>query len=85
MNKKILYFSAPWCQSCKNLKPYIQNAKDAGVEVQEVDVEQDPDLAREYNVISLPVIYTLVDNEVTGRCDGFSQRTIERIDEFINQ
>lgn len=51
----VIYFSAPWCSPCRVFGPALQNASERlGFSVQKVNVETDMELARQYDVMSLP-------------------------------
>ncbi len=53
--KEILYFSATWCGPCKNFKPIMESVS-ASIPVQFVDVDQNPTLAAQYNIRSIPTL-----------------------------
>lgn len=51
----VLYFSAPWCSPCKVFGPALEQASEKlGFSVQKVNVEEDTELMRQYDVMSLP-------------------------------
>ena len=56
-----MYFTAPsWCQPCKQLAPIMdQVARE--VPVRKVDVDNEPNIAQQYGVRSVPTI-VLVEN-----------------------
>jgi thioredoxin 1 len=73
---KMLKFSAPWCGPCRQLKNVI-----AGVELdmpnvkfQEVDVDDDPETARQYRVSSIPTLVVLKDGREVDRKVGMQTR-----------
>ena len=64
----ILKFFGSWCNPCKALS---KNLEDAGIEHKSIDVDENEELTEKYNVMSVPTIVVLDedDNEV-GRFIG---------------
>lgn len=55
--KKVLYFSTTWCGPCKVFKPIVEQvSRETGVNVTYIDAEQDPEMAKKYNVASVPTV-----------------------------
>jgi thioredoxin len=55
----ILDFHATWCRPCKMLAPHlqaIQNKYNGKLIVYKIDVDQEPELARLFNVEAMPTI-----------------------------
>ena len=71
----ILKFFGSWCNPCKALS---KNLEDAGIEHKSIDVDENEELTEKYNVMSVPTIVVLDedDNEV-GRFIG--SRTKEQL------
>jgi len=67
--KKILYFSAGWCQPCKNFKPIMEQVS-RELPVQFVDVDASPQLVAEYGVRSVPTIVILNNGQVASKQAG---------------
>jgi thioredoxin 1 len=67
--KKILYFSAGWCQPCKNFKPIMEQVS-RELPVQFVDVDASPQLVAEYGVRSVPTIVILNNGQVSSKQAG---------------
>jgi len=66
-------FFAVWCAPCRMMSPIIDaiSTEYAGrVEVVKVDVDQYPDLANEYNVVSIPTFILFKNAEVAQRFMG---------------
>lgn len=65
-SKVLLDFSAPWCGPCKALEPSIkllEAAFEDRVEVRRINVDENPDLAAQYNVQSVPTLILLTPEE----------------------
>ena len=54
--KTVKYFSATWCGPCQTFKPIMNEISNEGHSVQIIDIDQQEDLARQYNVRSVPTI-----------------------------
>lgn len=52
---KFLYFSAPWCGPCKMLGPVMNRVAEKH-EVEKIIVDDQPDVAREYQIRSIPTV-----------------------------
>ena len=66
-------FWANWCGPCKMIAPVIEDlAKeyDGRVIVGKVDVDQQPELAREYDVMSIPNVVIFKNGEIIDRKVG---------------
>lgn len=54
---EVYYFSAPWCQPCKTFKPQVlAKSVDAGYEWLEINVDEDPEMAANEGVMTLPTV-----------------------------
>lgn len=53
--KKLLYFSAPWCQPCKTLGPIMDQVSHQAV-VKKINVDDNPEMASHYGVRSVPTV-----------------------------
>jgi len=54
--KTVKYFSATWCGPCQTFKPIMNEIASEGHSVQFIDIDQQGDLAQQYNVRSVPTI-----------------------------
>jgi thioredoxin 1 len=55
--KKVLYFSTTWCGPCKTFKPIVQQvSQETGIPVTYLDADQDQEMAKTYNINSVPTI-----------------------------
>ncbi|QJG67251.1 thioredoxin family protein [Mycoplasma phocoenae] len=72
--KTFLIFSAPWCSSCTMIKPVVADLADKHPELTVITVEVDdfPELTRQYGVNSIPSYYVFEDNKVVNSGVGFN-------------
>ncbi|NCB92341.1 MAG: thioredoxin [Clostridia bacterium] len=65
-------FWASWCMPCKMLSPVIDELADGadGYKVGKVNVDEEPDLARTYNVMSIPTLLVFKGGKVAASSVG---------------
>ena len=66
-------FWATWCGPCKALAPVLEDCEQelAGeVKIAKIDIDQQEELAREYNVMSIPTLLLFKDGEVVEKSVG---------------
>ncbi len=83
-DKKILIdFYAVWCGPCKMMSNVLEDMKEdiSDCEIYKVNVDECPNLAREYGVMSIPNLILFQDGKVVKNEMGF--KTAEEIKEFI--
>jgi len=84
----LLEFSAVWCGPCKMLEPVMQElAGDWGdnVLVAKMDVDQSPQIAGSYNILSIPTTILFKGGEVIERMVGFQpkERILEKVEPHL--
>jgi thioredoxin 1 len=67
--KEILYFSAPWCGPCRNFKPIMENVSNS-IPVRFINVDDNPQLAAQYSVRSVPMLVFLKDGQEADKSIG---------------
>ena len=69
---KVVKFSATWCGPCRALSPVFNEVKSQMPDVvfQEIDIDQNSDLAIKYNVRGVPTIVIEKDNQEVTRKSG---------------
>lgn len=65
-------FWATWCMPCKMLAPVIEEiaAEADGYKVGKVDVDQEPELAQKYRIMSIPTILIFKNGKVAASTVG---------------
>ena len=54
--KTIKYFSAKWCGPCRTFKPVMNEIASEGYSVQFIDIDQSPNMATQFSVMSVPTV-----------------------------
>jgi len=67
--KKILKFSASWCQPCKMLAKNLETAQ-LTVPVEEIDIDEKTDMSVEYKIRGVPTLVMLEDGKEVRRVSG---------------
>ncbi|MUV58375.1 thioredoxin [Halogeometricum rufum] len=76
MTVRLKDFYADWCGPCKTQDPILDEleADYADVEFEKVDVDEQQDVANEYQVRSLPTLIVENDDGIVDRFVGVTQR-----------
>ena len=79
--KTMKYFSATWCGPCKSFKPVINEIASEGYSVQFIDIDQSPNTATQYNVMSVPTVIIEENGSEVDRFVGAipKQMVLERL------
>ena len=70
--KKLLYFRAYWCESCKQLDPIIEEISQKGISVQIINIDTNQDASDGFNINSIPTVVLTVGGVDFGRKVGFN-------------
>jgi thioredoxin 1 len=81
-------FWAEWCGPCKMISPVLEDiAKEhAGrLQIAKLNVDDNPNVARRYDVMSIPTLLVFADGEVKKRLVGAKGKAqlLEELAEFI--
>lgn len=75
--KVIVDFWAPWCGPCQMLGPIIEEIGDElkdQVKVAKLNVDESPELSKQYNVHSIPAVLIFENGELKNTIIGFHQK-----------
>ncbi len=73
----VLDFWAAWCGPCKMQAPVFEAVADEYSEVYfaKVNVDEEPELAQRFGIMSIPTIVYLKNGEVLKKTTGYQDRT----------
>jgi len=73
--KVVVDFSATWCGPCKMLGKVLEEVEgDIDIDIVKVDIDEYPNLAREYKVMSVPTVLLFEDNKILKENIGFMDK-----------
>lgn len=81
-------FWAEWCGPCKMIAPVLEEiARDHGdaLQIAKLNVDENPNIARRYDVMSIPTLLVFRDGDVAKRLVGAKGKAqlLEELSEFI--
>ena len=65
-------FYAVWCGPCKMIAPILEEiaAEREDIKVCKINVDDEPELAAQYQVVSIPSLFVIKDGQVTNQSLG---------------
>jgi thioredoxin 1 len=78
----IYYFTADWCNPCKKVKPIVEEInKDSTIKFQMIDVDSEIELAKRFEIMSVPTFILMDDGKEINRIIGAQNK--ENLLDFI--
>ena len=79
----IIKFQSSWCRQCPLLSKVLHTIPLGSTTLVEVDIDQEPDMAKAYNIRMLPTVVLLDETgEEIKRCSGVKSK--EFLMEFLD-
>lgn len=65
-------FWAPWCGPCRMVGPLVEEIAEErdDIKVVKVNIDEEPELAREYKIVSIPTLMVIKDGKILERASG---------------
>jgi thioredoxin 1 len=79
--KKIMRFTASWCQPCKSLAKNLESVN-TEIPIEVVDIDVHTEVAMENNIRAVPTLIMFYDGKETKRITGM--KTTSQLTEWIN-
>lgn len=85
-HKSVLYFTASWCQPCKNIKPVYEKLSETYTNVAfgKVDVDENSDAALDFEVSAVPTFVLFENEHATEKWAGADEEKLERHIKYLN-
>ena len=84
-NKVLVDFNADWCGPCKMLRPVLDQVAEEkdNIKIVSINVDFNENLAREYNVFSIPCLVLIENGKEIKRSVGMISKS--QLEDFIGE
>jgi thioredoxin 1 len=59
--REVLFFTQPGCPPCERAKSRVEEIRKQGLKVAEINIREQPDLARKYQIVQTPTFVIMED------------------------
>lgn len=68
----LMDFWAPWCGPCRMVVPLVEEiaAERSDIKVVKINVDEEPELASQFQIVSIPTLIVMKDGNVVNRSMG---------------
>lgn len=73
----VIDFFAPWCMPCKKFSPVVDKIAEeyrGSVKVGKINIDEDPELAQKFGVMSIPTLVVMRDGKILNRSVGLKTK-----------
>lgn len=82
-HRKLLYFTASWCNPCQRTKPFAEELIKEGYDIEFIDSDENTDLVKQHDIKSIPTYILFESGSAIGRTNG--AKTKQELADFYNQ
>ena len=79
----LFYFTAKWCGPCQHIKPLLQKISDGSdtsvLKVYMIDIDDNDDIAKEFQIRSVPTFYLYKNKELIGQTSGGDIKKVQEL------
>jgi thioredoxin 1 len=73
----LVKYGASWCGPCRMIKPTLERLESQhGLPIVEVDIDKDPELAKQFRIMSIPTMLLFKDGQVVRTVVGVKPQSI---------
>ena len=79
----LFYFTAKWCGPCQRIKPLLKKISDGAdaskLKVYMIDIDENDEIAKEFQIRSVPTFYLYKKKELIGQTGGADIKKVQEL------